>query len=110
MSRRLHEKDLSGHCYVYCLIDPRNNKPFYIGVSKYPWGRLNAHASDRCSAAWPVVRSLLDAKVRPDEILKIYKRCPDRNSALDLEHRLISTTPGLVNLCRTRSQMFEYSR
>lgn len=30
-------------CYVYCLADPRNKKPFYIGVSECPEKRLFQH-------------------------------------------------------------------
>lgn len=30
--------------HIYCLIDPRNNKPFYVGATKMPLkNRLSAH-------------------------------------------------------------------
>ena len=32
-----------------------------------------------------------------DEILKIYKECRTRQEATDLEYRLVTSTPGLLN-------------
>lgn len=110
MSRRLHEKDLSGPCYVYVLMNPGNKRPIYIGISSNPWGRFDAHCNDPCSAAWPALRIMVGSGLfHRDEILKIYKVCTDRNEALDLEHRLIMTTPGLLNRDKRRYRMWNYS-
>jgi len=108
-TRRLHEKDLSGPCYVYRLLYPLDQKPFYVGISKNPWSRFDNHMHDPCSAAYPILRQISVGANR-DQILEIYKECVDRNTALDLEFHLITTTPGLVNRCRKRSQMFEYEK
>ena len=86
-------------CYVYCLVDPwkRGNPPFYIGISKNPWYRFYEHSHDRCSAAYDTLQILLTMKEPRDRILKIYKECRDRRSATDLEYRLVTSTPGLLN-------------
>ena len=105
--RRLHEKDLSGPCYVYCLVNPWNKRPFYIGISSNPWARFDSHLHDAASAAWPVLRILVKQEgVERDRILKIYKECADRNAALALEHSLITTTPKLVNRDQRRYRMW----
>lgn len=105
-----HQKDLSGPCFVYCLVNPRNGKPFYIGISSNPWSRFESHVHDASSAAWPVLRILVkQERIERDRILKIYRECPDRNAALQLEHRLIASTPKLVNKDRRRYQMWNYT-
>ncbi len=101
--RALHEKDLTGPTYVYCLFDPRNRRPFYIGISKYQWYRFEQHKQDPSSSAWAPLNALLQKGFSPQCIYKIYKKCPNRNAALELEHRLINSTPGLVN-CERRLQ------
>src|SRR5580765_6105397 len=105
---RLHEKDLSGPCAVYVMVVPTSRKPFYVGISKYPWARFDQHRHDPGSAARGCLNAWL--KIFPaGHIFKIYKWCRSRNEALALEHRLISTTPGLLNRDRRRYQMFDYA-
>jgi predicted GIY-YIG superfamily endonuclease len=89
-------RDLSGTCYVYMLCDPETEKPFYIGIAKNPWSRFYSHCHEKWSAAWPVLQRLVE-KFGQDDILKIYRECPDRRAAFDLEYKLVSSTPGLLN-------------
>ena len=103
--RQLHERDFSGPCYVYCLFDPPKRRPFYVGISKYPFYRFEQHRRDQCSAAWPTLNRLLNEGYEAGRIYKIYKKCSDRNAALELEYKLITTTPGLVNKERRRFRM-----
>lgn len=84
-------------CYVYILVNPIDGKPFYIGISNNPWYRFYSHCHDYCSAARTALRSLLAGHYHRDEILKIYKKCPDRRTAYDLEYRLVTSTPNLLN-------------
>jgi hypothetical protein len=93
---RLHQKDLSGPCYVYVIVNPHTRNPVYVGISKYPWERFNQHRLDRCSAAWQCVNEWLKT-FPPGHIFKIYKRCDDRRAAHDLEYKLVCSTPGLLN-------------
>lgn len=89
-------------CYVYVLMNPDNKRPFYIGISENPWDRFEAHRRDPCSSAWPAMRLLFDGRdlFQRDEVLKVYKRCRDRQSAIDVEFNLINSTPGLLNKAR----------
>jgi hypothetical protein len=108
-ARRIHQKDLSGTCFIYFLVDPRDQKPFYIGISMSPWGRFDNHRHDPSSAAHRRLMDIIQTTgAKRGDILKIHKECRNRDEALDLEYRLINSTPGLVNKCRTRSKMFEY--
>lgn len=108
--RRLYERDFSGPCWVYCLIDPGKRRPFYIGISQNPWDRYDSHRHDRTSAAWAKLNELLNAGYVKQQVFKIYKRCCDRNAALSLEHRLITATPELLNRDRRLSQVYEPAR
>jgi predicted GIY-YIG superfamily endonuclease len=107
-SRSPYVKDLSGPTWVYVIVDPRNRKPFYVGITKYLWYRFDQHRTDSGSAAWPRVNELLAAGYSPVRIHKPYRLCADRNEALRLEHRLINSIPGLLNRERRLSQMFDY--
>lgn len=100
--------DLAGLCSVYFLFDPRTRKPFYVGISKYPYGRFRAHQRDPASEAWPIVSDLVENGFSQDQILKIYKVCRDRNAAWELEHKLIHTVRGLINKDRRRFRVFNY--
>jgi predicted GIY-YIG superfamily endonuclease len=95
-------------CYVYCLVDPwkRGNPPFYIGISNNPWYRFYSHCHDRCSAAYDALQILLMMKEPRDRILKIYKKCPNRRAAIELEHRLVTSTPKLLNRPYVRGRSY----
>lgn len=86
-------------CFVYQLIDPWevDCPPFYIGISNNPWYRFYSHCHDRFSAAYPMLSFFLKHGVDRDEILRIYRECPTRRDAFDLEYHLVKTTPNLVN-------------
>ena len=83
-------------CYVYVLIDPISEKPFYIGISNNPIYRFECHSKERWSAAYPALRLLLGDHCR-EEILWIYKKCETRSEAFEIEYRLVTSTPGLLN-------------
>jgi hypothetical protein len=95
---------MSTPCYVYVLINPGSKKPIYIGISQNPWERFYQHLHDPCSSVWRALRIMFDGRGRGlfhrDEVLKIYKCCPDRQSALDLEYKLINSTPNILNKAR----------
>jgi predicted GIY-YIG superfamily endonuclease len=86
-------------CYVYVLINPDSKQAFYIGISVNPWWRFYAHCKDPCSAAYPALKLMFDGRdlFQRDEVLKIYRVCRTRQEALDLEYRLVTSTPGLLN-------------
>lgn len=89
-------RDLSGACYIYMLVDPETDLPFYVGIAKNPWSRFYSHQHEKCSAAWPELQRLLRVFKQAD-ILKIHTECPDRRAAFDLEYDLVRSTAGLVN-------------
>ena len=93
-------KQLGGECWVYSLWFPPKKKPFYFGISRNPWVRFDNHRSDPACGGYPYVARLLKLGYQRDQILKIYKRCKDRNEAAELEFRLIETTGGVINLTK----------
>lgn len=95
-------------CYVYVLMGPWNKRPFYIGISNNPWYRFEAHRQDPCSAVWQVMRLLFDGRelFHRDEILKIYKKCATRAEALEIEYRLVVSTPKLLNRPYVRGRAY----
>lgn len=95
--RRVTPKDLSGACFVYVLVDPRNRRPFYVGISKNPRARFWQHCTDTGSGGWPLARELRNLGYGADRVLKVVKRCRDRRAAMEIEHRLITSTPNLLN-------------
>lgn len=98
--------DLTGECAVYCFVNPMTKKVFYIGISKYPLERFKNHKNDRASSAHEELNYLLSQGIEPDRILKIYKVCKNRNEALKLEHKLITSTPNLLNRDRQPRQHY----
>lgn len=99
--------DLSGSCFVYFLLDPfEDGNPFYIGISKNPWYRFYEHSHDRSSAAYPLMRLFRQWGVPRNDILKIHKECTTRRDALDLEYRLVMSTPDLVNRPYVRGRAY----
>ncbi|MCK1445407.1 GIY-YIG nuclease family protein [Bradyrhizobium sp. 48] len=89
---------MSEPCYVYVLVNPADGKPFYIGISNNPWYRFYSHQHDRCSAAWDFLNFLTENEgFERNQILTIYRKCESRSEAFDLEHRLVTSTPGLLN-------------
>jgi predicted GIY-YIG superfamily endonuclease len=99
-------QDLTGECAVYCFVNPLTKKFFYIGISKYPEVRFKNHKNDRCSSAHEELNALLSQGIAPDRILKVYKVCKNRNEALKLEHKLIISTPYLLNRDRQPRQHY----
>lgn len=90
---------MSDPCYVYALVDPRrDNRPFYIGISKDPFNRFYAHLHDPCSAVWDFLHFLTEnCSLDREDILCLLHKSPDRRAALDLEYELVMTLPDLMN-------------
>lgn len=84
-------------CAVYYLIDPRNEKIRYVGISLDPKRRYLAHlkpVGSRYSACW--VRSLIKAGLRPT--LRIAVWLQNVEEAKRVEISLIASHSDLTNL------------
>lgn len=92
-----------GCCFVYKLIDPRDNVIFYVGITARPKIRFQSHRNDRLSAAWPRIREIQNCG--HECRMEIISEFSDRNSALEHEHKLISSLPELLNKDRHRRRM-----
>lgn len=99
-------QDLTGACSVYCFINPITKKFFYVGIAKNPLERFKTHRHDKCSSAHLELNALLSQGIAPAQILKVYKVCKNRNEALRLEHKLIISTPDLLNRDRQPRQHY----
>lgn len=86
--------------YVYGLIDPRSGAPFYIGVTCQPSEREKQHRLDPCGAAFKFIQQLSHTNHRPT--MRIIAEYTSRQEALDHEHKLINSTPGLINKDRRK--------
>jgi len=87
---------MSQETYVYGLLDPRTERVFYIGITKWNLpARLAGHRSDPASAAWQRIREIEadDFRCEIEAILD----CPTREIARSWERRLIREFPGLIN-------------
>lgn len=84
--------------YIYRLVDPRNCKPFYVGLSIAPRRRLLGHMYDPASAGWPTCRELRSIGLKP--ILEFVSEHDTRDAALIAEWELIMASDGLVNRSR----------
>lgn len=89
-------RTLIGPWFVYVLIDPRNNKVFYVGCSVAPKERLKAHKYSMAGSAWLRCAEIRDSGLRPE--VKSIRRFTVRQNALEFESKMIRETPGLVNL------------
>lgn len=102
--------------FVYALVYPwnvlvgtsprRKKSPFYIGVSVNPWNRFYNHRNDACSPAFGHMKYFHENGAKQDQILIIIDKLASRNKALDLEHKLITTIPHLLNVSRNHTQMW----
>lgn len=81
---------------VYGLIDPRNNKVFYVGCSrvgsKY---RATAHGNDSASSAYWVYRDIVELGLVVG--VCIFGSFDEKITARVLEGRLILALPDIVN-------------
>ena len=81
---------------VYGLIDPRNNKVFYVGCSrigsKY---RATAHGNDSASSAYWVYRDIIELGLTVG--VCIFGSFDEKITARVLEGRLILALPDIVN-------------
>lgn len=83
---------------IYYLIDPRDNVPFYVGCSSYPYERVKAHHRDPLSCAWLRCQQILaDGKAaHVSEIAWFW----DWKTALKFESQMIRETETAENLTR----------
>lgn len=83
--------------YVYELIDPRNNKPFYIGKGK--GDRIDHHEKEaRKSQSTAKTKLIAEIELEGLSIVKnIVKRFKSENAAYKYEEKLIKKI-GLENL------------
>ena len=81
---------------IYQLIDPRTDKPFYIGQSTNASNRLEQHIKDAYDTPTRKrIKAILDAGLRPTA--KVIEVLPERK-ANARERELIKSTPNLTNL------------
>ncbi len=84
--------------HVYLLIDPRNDRVFYVGCSKNLKQRLSNHASDVGSSASLYMRWLKRASVKPR--VEIVASFEDRHEAFDFEYKTLDSYPDTLNTMR----------
>jgi len=80
---------------VYGLIDPRDGRVFYVGVSYIVQSRVVSHNSDPASSAWHTCREIVESGTKPDYC--IFGSFALKRSALFLEASLITAIPKLTN-------------
>jgi hypothetical protein len=76
--------------YVYCLIDPRNNQPFYVGEGKE--NRVFDHAEDalknsEATDKLEIIRAILKAGMKVNHV--IIRHGLDQQTALEIESAII---------------------
>ena len=89
-----------GPYYVYGLKDPRDYRPFYIGMSYFPKARPWDHTCDPKSAAHQRMEDMKAHGLR--YALMIISAHPDRPAALAAEREEIRSREGLVNKMHRR--------
>lgn len=91
---------------VYGLVDPRDGKVFYVGITANRLSyRVYCHSHDPISAAWPRIQEL--KKLSLELGVHILAEYPSRDQAWEHEHRLIHTLPGLVNRDHRRYHLYK---
>lgn len=85
-------------CWVYHLVDPRDEHPFYVGISSNPEYRFIQHRTDATSAAFDRISEIEDDGFQC--CMKIVGSFDRRADALACEAEFIRTMPGLVNRAR----------
>lgn len=85
---------------VYGLIDPRNNRVFYIGMSYILLSRVPAHNTDKNGAAYVRCQEIIQDGYRAK--FCVFGIFEDGEEAARLESYLITALPVLVN--RTHKQ------
>lgn len=87
--------------YVYLLIDPRNNLPFYVGKGKdrRAWSHAENVANGRSSgnlAKDKLIKAIFKSRHYPE--VKIVATYEDEKVAYDHEIDLIASFSGLCNI------------
>ncbi len=89
------------NCYVYQLIDPRTDDPFYVGMTRDPTKRLDTHLSGRCPCTAGAIAKLKGEGVEPSMV--IIAKCPSVEYAHKLERMLIRQfREQRIPLCNNR--------
>ena len=83
-----------GH-YVYLYVDPRSNKPLYVG--KGTGARVLAHLKSKSTKNFPAVLKRLRAEGREPIIQILAHRLPSAQVALQVEAAVIDAL-GIENL------------
>lgn len=81
--------------HIYALIRRDTNKVFYIGCSKNPRQRLDAHYSERGGAKYPYMKKLEKAGIKVS--YRTIKKSLDQTEAYKIEAREIDRRPDLIN-------------
>lgn len=92
-----HKHD-ANRWWVYVLVDPRTNTPFYVGLSCNPARRLKSHQSDWSGSANPRIRCLRRAGLQPK--LGLLMEFDDLWSAMTYEAKAIRKLRRLDNHLR----------
>lgn len=85
---------------VYGLIDPRDHKVFYVGMSYIVKSRVKSHNTDKNGSAYERCQEIIRDGYIPTYCL--FGIFDDAQHASFLEDALITTLPSLVN--RTNKQ------
>lgn len=92
--------------YVYRLIDPRDDRTFYVGKGKgnrvfnHARGELNAAADEELD---PKLSTIREIRLAGLEVLPIvHRHGMDEVTAIEVEAALIDAYPSLTNLVRGR--------
>lgn len=80
---------------VYGLIDPRNERVFYIGMSYIVLSRVGSHDTDKKGSAYLMCQEIIRAGYKPRHC--IFGIFEDGGLAAHLEATLITALPDLVN-------------
>jgi len=93
---------------VYGLIDPRNQRLFYIGYSSKLSDRLVAHHNTGSNDCWSalVMKELEDLDLRVEHC--ILGEFDSKKEALELEKKLIRLLPNTVNLIGKSSDAYKF--
>jgi predicted GIY-YIG superfamily endonuclease len=78
---------------VYLLVDPRDDNPFYVGITTNPTRRGPQHRTDPASAAYHRIREIHSAGLQCT--MRVVAKCVDKAQARLIEDVLVRViAPG----------------